>query len=296
MPELARRLASPSRRLTLAALKDEWFTAKIIIRIPGCAMLAHDVRLLRRIRGGIGNVLLESASPEAVAGNPCRWNPPCGLDVFFREQGRFGPHGIPKPYVLAADRSGQDLVVTMTLFGFAADWSSVAAHAFVTTLQQRIDWRGQRTDVFIPRVALSDVTVRSHQGVKAGLPSDRAELMFLTPMNAERDNPIERPGTLFARLARRIEGLALWHDAELDADWQHLGACWNSVEYDVGFLQGDHAARRSGRVQRSFVVPTVRGTLAMDGLTAELWSLLTIGTETHVGKGATEGFGRYIIT
>jgi hypothetical protein len=129
---------------------------------------------------------MESASAEAVAGRPCRRQPPCALDVLFREQGRFGAHGIPKPFVLAADRRGQDLVVTMTLFGVAADWAAVATHALVATLQRRIDWPGQRADVFIPRVVMGDVTVRSDERLRAGPSRADAELQFLTPMNAER--------------------------------------------------------------------------------------------------------------
>ena len=31
--------------------------------------------------------------------------------------------GIPKPYVLAAERRGRDLMVAMTLFGFATEWA-----------------------------------------------------------------------------------------------------------------------------------------------------------------------------
>ena len=87
------------------------------VRIPGYAALAHDLDLLRRLRGGIGEVLLEGASAEAIAGQPCPWDPPCTFDILFREQGRAGVHGIPKPYALAAERRGRDLVVAMTLFG-----------------------------------------------------------------------------------------------------------------------------------------------------------------------------------
>lgn len=194
-----------------------------------------------------------------------------------------------------ANRRGQDLVITMTLFGIAADWAAVATHALVTTLRQKIDWRGQRTDVFIPRVTVQDITVRSNEGIDAGPPRTQVELQFLTPMNAERDSPIMRPGTLFTRLVSRIEGLAFWHDAALVEDSQCLEARSTAVSYDVRLLQLDHAARRSGRTQQNFVVPTVSGTLWMDNLSPELWSLLVIGAETHVGKGATEGFGRYIL-
>jgi hypothetical protein len=247
------------------------------------------------VRGGIGTVLLESASDAAVAGLTCPWTPPCALDVFFREQGRFGAHGIPKPYVLSADRRGQDLVVTMTLFGIAVDWAAVMTHALVGTLRSRIDWHALRDDIFVPRVVLADVSVQHYQGLRAQARRERAEVEFLTPMNAERDDPVGRPATLFARLARRIEGLALWHDVQIDEDWRDLGVCWNDIEYDVRGLRIDRARRRSGGTQTTFHVPTVSGVLWIYDLTSELWSLLALGAETHVGKGATEGFGRYAL-
>ncbi len=295
MSELSHQLANPSQRLRLDGLAEVWCMAKIAVRVPGCAGFAHDLHLLRRVRGGIGTVLLESASEAAVAGRPCPWTPPCALDVFFREQGRFGAHGIPKPYVLATDRRGPDLVVTMTLFGIAVDWAAVMTHALVGTLRFRIDWHALRDDIFVPRIALEDISVQHHQGLRPRPRREHAEVEFLTPMNAERDDPVGRPATLFARLARRIEGLALWHDVALDEDWRGLGVSWNDVEYDVRGLRTACARRRSGGTQTSFHVPTVSGTLWVHEVTSELWSLLALGAETHVGKGATEGFGRYAL-
>jgi hypothetical protein len=90
--------------------------------------------------------------------------------------------------------------------------------------------------------------------------------------------------------------LALWHDVALVEDWRRLGVDWNNVSYDIRFLRAGQAARRSGRGQQNFVVPTVIGTLWMDNLTPELWRLLIVGAETHVGKGASEGYGRYILS
>jgi hypothetical protein len=295
MSEVARRLATPSRRLTLEALAEEWFGARIRARIPGYGALAHDLDLLRRIRGGIGEVLIEGASPEALAGRPCPWDPPCALDILFREQGRRGAHGIPKPYVLAAERRGRDLVVEMTLFGFAADWTAAATHALLATVQHRIDWRGQRPGLFLPTVSLIEVRVTAVEGPASPPPQPMVDVVFLTPMNGEGDDPFERPATVFARLARRIEGLARWHDAEIAADWQALAALWEGASYDLGLMQRAGVVRRSGRERRSFTVETVKGTLRIADLPAELWPLLVIGCPIHVGKGASEGFGRFLL-
>lgn len=295
MSAIAHRLASPARHLPLAALGDTWVQATISARIAGHGVLARDLALLRRIRGGIGDILLESASADAIAGRPCPWDPPCALDILFREQGRKGQHGIPKPYVLAAERSGRDLTVRMTLFGFAVDWAAAATHALVATLQHRIAWRAQRPDLFLPKHAVTDVSLTSSEGLRLPPPRDAAEIEFLTPMNAEGDDPVERPATLFVRLARRIAGLALWHDIAVEEDWPRLAAAWDAVRYDLGFLRRGERARHSGRLGKSFSVETVTGVLRMTDLAPELWPLLALGQETHVGKGASEGFGRFAL-
>jgi hypothetical protein len=293
--DVAERLANPSRLLSFAELAAAWFMARIAVRIEGMAGLAHNLDLLRRVRGGIGQVLCEGASPEAIAGQPCPWHPPCALDVLFREQGRVGAHGIPKPFVLAAEPRGRDLVLSMTLFGFASDWSAAAAHALLATVQHRIDWRALRPDLFVPRLRIADMAMQAIEGVRVPPWRDIIEIQFLTPMNAEGDNPLERPATVFARLARRVQGLAQWHDAAVETDWVALGATWGNLPYDTSSLCAERIRRHSGRQRHSYQPIAITGILRVMDMPPDLWSLLAIGCETHVGKGAGEGFGRFLL-
>jgi hypothetical protein len=296
MAAVADRLTNPIRRLSFEELATAWFTARISARIEGYAALSRDLDLLRRIRGALGQILLESASPESAAGHPCPWDPPCALDVLCREQGRVGAHGIPKPYVLAAEPKGPDLIVSMTLFGFASDWSAAAAHALIAALQHRIDWHGLRPRLFLPRFRLTRVTTQAAEGVRSFPERDLIELQFVTPMNAEGDDPLERPATVLARMARRVQGLALWHDAEVEADWTALGTEWNGLSYDTGFLRRRLVQRHSGRQMRRYAAAVVGGTLIIANPSPVLRALLAIGREVHVGKGATEGFGRFLLS
>jgi hypothetical protein len=218
-----------------------------------------------------------------------------GGDVLCREQGRVGAHGIPKPYVLAAEPRGHDLVVSLTLFGFATDWSAAAAHALVATLQHRIDWRALRPGLFLPRPDIAGVTMHAIEGLPPPPERDTFEIQFLTPMNAEGDDPLERPATIVARLARRVQGLAQWHDAAIDADWQELSAVWESLSYDAGFLRRRRVTRHSGRQMRHYQTGAVEGALRIADPPAVLRKLLTIGREVLIGKGASEGFGRFLL-
>jgi hypothetical protein len=304
---IVRRLANPARQMSFEELGETWFAARITARIRGYAALADDaggasgagsaavLDLLRRVRGGIGQVLIEAASPEAIAGLPCPWTPPCALDVLFREQGRSGGHGIPKPYVLAAEPRGRDLAVAMTLFGFAADWSAAAGHALVAALQHRIDWHALRPELFLPQLEFESVTMRAIDGVTPPPARDLVELQFLTPMNAEGDDPLDRPATVLARLAGRIRGLALWHDAEVAADWAALERLRNELSYDTAFLRRRRIRRRSGRQRHYYDTEAVEGMLRIAAPPEPVRAILALGREAHVGKGASEGFGRYLL-
>jgi hypothetical protein len=296
MSELADRLASPSRRVTVEELAATWAEVRIVARIEGYGGFAGDMRLLRRIRGALGQVLMEGASPEAVAGRPCPWRPPCALDVMFREQLRVAQNGLPKPYVLAALRRGEDLEVVLTLFGLAIDWAAAMTHALAAALRHRIDWADQDARHFVPKLAAVDIRLFEVTGVAMPPPRRCVELAFLTPMNAEHDDPADRPATVVARLARRIEGLARWQDAVLEADWLMLAEDWNACAYDCRDLRAATVARRSGRSGRDFAMPAVCGALTIAEVPAALWPFLVIGQHTHVGKGAAEGFGRFSLT
>lgn len=183
----------------------------------------------------------------------------------------------------------------MSLFGFASDWSAVAAHALVAAVQQRIDWPALRPALFLPRLTILDVAIRAIEGLSAPAAAGTIELRFLTPMNAEGDDPLERPGTIFARLVRRVQGLARWHDAEIEADWPALARRWDGLPYDTGFLQRRRVLRRSGQQQRQYEIEAVTGTLRLTDVPPPLLASLAIGREIHVGKGASEGFGRFLL-
>jgi hypothetical protein len=76
---------------------------------------------------------------------------------------------------------------------------------------------------------------------------------------------------------------------------------WNSLIHDMARRRlrcRAIAARRrrppSGRARRDFTVEAVAGVMRPTDLPAALWPFLVIGRHTRVGKGATEGFGRFL--
>lgn len=93
---------------------------------------------------------------------------------------------------------------------------------------------------------------------------------------AEGDDPLEQPGTILARSARRVRGLALWNDADLDEDWRRLAAAWEAASYDLQLMRRGRGGRYPGRAHRSFDMDTVTGTVVMDDIAPEIWLLLVI--------------------
>jgi hypothetical protein len=168
------------------------------------------------------------------------------------------------------------------------------AQALAETVQHGIDWRGQRRDIFLPRLAIDAVTVAAIDGVEPP-PRDPLDLAFVTPVNGEGDDPLERPATLIARLARRVEGLARWQDAAIAVDWHELARHWEEMSYDLGALRRGTARRHSGRAGRDFNAAVIAGVLRITEIPPELRALLAIGATAHIGKGASEGFGRYLL-
>lgn len=295
MSDLSERLLHPERAVGLDELTSIWSEAHVSALIPGHATLANDVVVLRRIRGALGQELLRSASPEAVAGTACPWQPPCALDVLFREQGRVGARGIPKPFVLAATRKNQDLIVSVTLFGFAVDWAPAVAQALTAVLAHRIDWQNQRSRVFLPPARVERVTTVGFEGLDPLPLRPEIDLEFATPMVDEDGDLLERPTMILTRLTWRIAALAPWHGVALVDEGGRLRSEIDRLSSDVTRLRTLSAPRRSGRAGQRFKVPTLVGILGIFDPPLGLGPLLAIGQRTHVGKGAVEGFGRFVV-
>lgn len=295
-PSLPARLERPDRLLSLDELAASWLTVRIEAVLPGYAPFAGDLDMMRKIRGALGAVLVRSASQEARAGRPCTWQPPCPLDVLFREQVRLGGrHGLPKPWVLACDRAAHDLVASISLFGMAADWAPAVASALADALQHGMNWNSIQPGVFRPAPVVSIIRIVERQGIASGPTGTATEIVLLTPLDAEGVDARERPDSVLARMARRVDLMARWQDAALDTHWQALADSWHGLEYDVVNLVPLDVPRRAGRGRHGFAQPMLTGSLTVMGDLGLLGPLLRLAELSHVGRGATAGFGRVAV-
>jgi len=279
-----------------AGLARAWFHQDVEVMVGGAGPVVDHPALLTRIRGAWGRRLMASASPESVSGRACPWSPPCALDVFFREQVR-GPLGAsPKPYVLHADRYGDDLLVRLRVIGFATEWiigASEALMAVLSNLQaERVDWHDFGCLPKNRKIAGLGRRIVTG-GIEAVVPAPSScRLEFHTPVDDESGNGIERPQGVLYRLTRRAAAFAAWHDLDLRCDWTTIDRSSRALDLDWRATRPASSERKSRHGER-YTRPGLLGDLLMEGDLAETWPFLSIGELCGCGRGATSGMGRY---
>ena len=293
MATLADRLANPTRVLSLPELANTFQVARIEAVMPGYGFLANDMDMLRKLRGALGTVLVRSASRDAQAGRPCPWQPPCALDVMFREQLRLeGRHGLPKPWVLAADRHGGDLVIIVSVFGMAIDWAPAMSAAIADALVHGVRWDAVAKGTFLPKPQIAMLRIVEQDGVRELEANAVIQLRLRTPLDAEGKDARDEPATILSRLARRIDMLARWQDAIIGYHWPPPTETWLDIDYELSNLCMNNISRRANRGKNAFDQAILTGAITMRGATQDAWWLLRLAELTHVGRGGTSGFGR----
>jgi hypothetical protein len=292
---IGRFLRRPAEAVDLDGFVARLEARRIRLRLDALAPAAVDPALAGRLRGALGDVLARTASPEAVAGRPCPWDPPCAFEALFRKQGRMtAGTDFPSPWVIAVTPRRGCLDVALTVFGIAREWAPAAAEALVEACR-RIDWRAA-AGVFVPAMQVLDRRVED-----AWLPDLPAgtglELDFVSPLAISGGDPREAPAAAFTSLGLRLEGLARWHGLTLaPVDWRAVAAAAQALDWTWSEVDAIRWQRGSRRQDRWIGMTGVTGRLHVGGAPdalARLGPLLRLGTLTHVGADVSFGCGRY---
>ena len=312
--DVARRLTAPAQELPLDELPSRWFQQAVEVTLRGLGHLAGDPALTGRIRGAWGRELMRAASPAALDGRPCTWSPPCALDVLFREQGRAAAGlPIPRPAVISARAHGRDLVVRLSLIGFACDWIDSAGEALIAALRHGDPLRlagGSDPPATGPRgpgtpavgakgSAIAGRRLATWDGIAVPPAPALAELSFVTPLCLRQGGvpAFDGPRMLLSSLANRIAGLARWHDARIAADWRGLAEAADELHSDAAGLRSVRWTRRSDRQGRRLIPMTgLTGTLVLAGDLGPAAPLLALGALCHAGSHTALGLGAYDLT
>ncbi len=277
-------------------LVSAWADQTLTLRLGGAGHTHGWIgaHLRRSFLGALG----PGASCEARAGGACPWDPPCALDVFCREQLRGARgDGLPKPYVIAAWPEGDDLTVSLRVFGMAIDWAMVAFEALVSGIGTILPWAKIARDLTRPPPILQrDISMFSGQSFDVSgastIPVTSAQLEFLSPMDATGTNVLEQPHSILARALRRVDGLSRWNGVTLDPEvGARLAQQTRRLRFDMsGVRSGQYSsANRHAQRRRD---QTIKGKILFSGEFADLWQLLQLAERGHIGRHAVEGLGR----
>lgn len=279
--------------VSLTDLAEGWHMARIVVLCERAGDLARDVATVAKIRGGLGRRLHDAASQPARAGKPCPWQPPCAWDLLFNDAGSLGPSlAIPAPFVIALDRVGQDLAVSLTLFGIAADVAGEVAAALVESLRNGLDESGDR------RRPLSPIAREIGMAVGVPLPTHGGTLLldFVTPLALRQGQEIHAdPASLILSLGNRVAGLALWQGARLALDASALKIEAERLAQLAEWSEARARHWHSGSQAQGRRMPLAGlvGQLTLPVASEDVTTLLALGAECHAGARTTKGQGRY---
>lgn len=208
---------------SIETLADQLRMVDLRVTLAGQRKLMGNRALLGMVRGALGHALSLSASPQAMAGAPCVFDPPCAYDLFHNEQAQVAPgFALPKPFVLRADVAGPDLRITLRLFGGACDWAAEFRAGLIAGLRGGLDLgpvvQGRRT-----RLPLTVSHVDREAQRLPPLPACQTlTLCSVTPIIQRLQSDPEGfgidPMALLNVFALWLCGVARWHGIELAAE------------------------------------------------------------------------------
>lgn len=176
-----------------------------------------------------------------------------------------------------ADRA-VDLVSVLSL-----DWTGTSAH---------ILFEGGQPTGAGPLMLNFDSLVH-----EPAVTSGRVRIRFDAPTYLKDGGTVQRQPALPAlvrRLRDRISLLSLiWEGKEWQAEYRAIGNLAEDATMSVDDGGWNVHARHSTRTHKNMPVEGFRGTVTYDRVHPELWPLLRIGQEIHVGQHVIWGNGRY---
>ena len=286
----ARWLAVPEP-CGLSDLAQSWRDIEVSVTLAPVAFASDGFGA--NLRRSFLGALAPGASPEAQAGKPCPWEPPCALDVFLREQLRNGGDGLPKPYVIFWQQQGPVMAVSLRIFGAACDWGQAAAEALVAGLSGILPWekalRGQATPPqFRARHLVADPLPQ--------VPEGPLTLRLTSPMDDEGAKPGDRrdpAARVLSRAIRRVDAMARWQGFALAPEALHqlTESAFGIHARALRLRQSQRESpNRHGQKRQSQVVS---GEIDLPALPYDLRLMLALAGRCHLGRHTNEGLGRF---
>ncbi len=286
----------------LSDLAKAWRTDQITASLPGMAGFAASPSLGNKLRGALGSALLQSASSAVRARRPCDWPMTSTAEIFFgsRPLIRLGDHSseIAKPFVLeAVGAEDGSLSVRARIFGLARERTHSFADSLIASLRRSVNWQDMAKDGprFLPkRIEPEDVRIILGDRINTDENAPgAADLVFLTPVDADRGAPEFSPSLILERVVRRVALVAPWCGMSLAGAYDDLLACARAVVIDEFDLTSIPSPEIGGHHLANMLSPPP--VISLSGPLDGLWPALRICEAAHIGRGASLGLGRFKI-
>lgn len=272
--------------VSLKDLSAQLVIHDLMVTVAGHRGALKSPALLGKVRGAMGRALALSASPEALAGQPCPYDPPCAYDLFHNAQDALNAgFELPKPYLLRADPAGDDLCLTLRLFGAACDWAAEFRAGLIAGLRGGLDLGpgGERVAMTITAVSRTPITLPPPPG--PGPLALRTVTPIIQRLRADHSGLGLDPASLILGLGRRASGVARWHGLSLDLPEAALSEALHAVPAGVS---GARRALSRGTRPR----PGFEGLIGFTDPPPVLRRLLALAPTLHIGADTTIGAGR----
>jgi len=275
--------------------------------------------------GAFGTILRRTACDTHCAGaDSCPRRAACLYAGLFEPQvpiGRhFGETGARKAFLFRTPRDGDSeftplrpLFFELRLFGAAIESWKIFVDVFrqlaTTGLADRavelvsvlsLDWEGTSARILFENWRMTTaepLKLDFHSLFDGAVLGSRARIEFLTPTLLKDRRTQSRIPTLAAlirRLRDRVSLLSLlWEGNEWQAEYRAIGDLAEKgvmEKFDGGWSAHD---RHSTRTRCDMPVEGFRGSVFYESVDPQLWPLLRIGQEIHVGQHAVWGNGQY---
>jgi hypothetical protein len=163
-----------------------------------------------------------------------------------------------------------------------------------------LDWKGTSANILFEGGQPTDaapLTLDFARLLDAPAPAGSARLEFITPtLLKDHGTELRVPtfGALMRRLRDRVSLLCfVWEGTEWQADYRAIGDLAEGATLVVQDGGWNVHERHSTRTRRTMPVEGFRGCVAYDSVHPDLWPLLRIGQELHVGQHVVWGNGHY---
>ncbi len=270
----------------LGALAGGWRVTELRVICAGQGQLAGDPSMLVRFRGALGHALRPGASEEALADQPCPFEPPCGYALFHGPLPPMQPGlPMPRPFVLAADAVGADLMLSLRLFGAATDHAGEFLAAMVAAARAGLDDR-HRGRVPLRPLAADRRPLGRPEPLAAGLP---VLLRTEGPLVQRHEDGPSVTGLLLGGW-RRLAGLAAWHGIAApgidppEALRAEIDALANGIAADLRPMRFSRGKAKT-RV-------ALEGTILLPPPGPILRAMLPLLAAAHLGADTSAGAGR----